>query len=104
MEPRYGNPELSARFRYNADEEDKRSSNHSFKTELPRKNSMQMGSRGDMGSTNSSSIPKLPKIGRPNGLGFNIKSSLELKPERKNSYEASKKDSAAQHLEFLNLF
>jgi|JI10StandDraft_1071094.scaffolds.fasta_scaffold389822_1 hypothetical protein len=67
------------RFRYNnMDEEDKRSSNHSFKTDLPRRNSLQMGSQATMGSTNSSSIPKLPKIAK-GGLGFNMKSSLELK-------------------------
>jgi hypothetical protein len=37
-----------------------------------------MGQQATMGSTNSSSIPKLPKINKA-GLGFNMKSSLEIK-------------------------
>lgn len=37
---------------------------------------MQMGSLGEMASTNSSSIPKLPKINTKPGLGFNIRSSM----------------------------
>ena len=81
--------------RYSQEERDRRASHLSFRSDMPtRKSSLeQVGN-----NSTRNSVPKLPQIGRESrmGMGFQMRSSVELKAESKQNLIKNK--DSAQHL------